>query len=719
MSFSTEILKPDSERFVLVRVKPRKYLGLGTLVSGNTYSFPFEFSEYGSVFVDGTEITSGNLSLSNGLLYITNSNNLTLSTFTCTAEIPIYMTGMKARYTFGNTADLPEAVWEPYIKSYPRWAQTVKNIGEAVFSIENTSIEVISEDRWIQNIAGDNFSWSRADVDVWVCVDTVENCKKIFTGEVISLSISGETATISVADIFNRLTKKSEFGESNQAYFSSTLPEYVGKPIPLVIGVSSPCEIASGYRPTEAFGTPAATSFYHQTKGLPCVPVSGNLDTSTSVDFLVGRIIGTTLATLNFGTISYAYEHWMTKTVYADNVQVPIGVRLLYLSCSNVSGLRIGDYVPGQGNICSVSNFNHAGLNYNVAIVKTGYFFDGAATYTSGVIAVPSIANNTYPSMSVWIDGDGPASYEISSVTLGLVPLWAIPSYSGRYVPFTVSYSSSYDPGIGKNVTHVYATVTSSGISHSSKPELPGKQRMFCRFSPATPLTHAEALEITCRRAGLEINSASFSTADTDLVADVSMTIPSLNQNEWPTLLQVAQSIIKSTFGVLKVNTDREVEYHILKDPDSLTSIATKDDSNILLSSFSTNIEYQDSVYQAVFENPEFKDLESLTSTGPYSLETSNLARYLHKTDKTTVFQHVLASIANIKDRIFEYLTNPSVEYSFETASEDLDSTIGDVVTMENDAVASNIDQINGMIVGVESTPTRTRIRTNELRGVT
>lgn len=719
MSFATEIVKPDTERFILISLKPRKYLGVGTFVSGSTYTFTFPFSSYGVVTINGVAVSSGNLSLSNGVLSVTSATNLASASNYVIAEIPIYLTGTKARDSYGNAAGIPEAIWDPFIKAYPSWAQSIKNLGDTVFSIDGTSLEVISDGRWVQELLGNDYSWSRADVDAWVCVNDIDTSKKIFTGEVISLNISSNSVSINIADIFNKLTKKSEFGTSSQAYFSSVPPEYIGKPIPLVIGTTSPSIIAPGYRISEAYGTPASTLFYHQTIGLPCVPTSGNLDTSTSVDFLVGRIVGTTLKKLNFGTISYAYEHYMVKTVYSDTSSMDVGVRLLYLACSDVSSLRIGDYVPGQGNICALENFNHAALNYNVAIVKTDYFFDGATIYTSGTIAVPSISNNVYPSMSVWLDGTDPATYEVSNVTLGLVPLWAIATYSGRYVPFTVSYSSSYDPDIGMDVTHVYATITSGNISDSSKPVLPGKQKFMCRFSPDEPLTHAEALEITCRRAGLDINAASFAQADSDLNSDVVMTIPAFGKSEWPTLLEVAQSIIKSTFGVLSFNEDREVEYLILKDPDSLTSIGDRDNSNVLAASFSTSVEYQDAVYQIYFENDEYKDQESLVSNGPFSLEISSLARYLHKTDKTLIFKHVLENIYGIKDKIFQYLSSPTVQYTFDTASHDLNSNIGNVVSIDNQSVASNSEQINAMIVGIKSTANKTTITTNELRGVT
>ena len=719
MSFATEIIKPDLDKFSLVRLKPRKYLGLGYHYATDTYRFSYEYTVYANVYINGVIVDSANVSVSGGYIFVVSTNDLTSSAHVTTVEIPFYITGTMAMDTHGNTASLPEAIWEPILTSYPQWGQSIKNIGETIFTISSTNLNVIIDNRWFQNTLDTSFSWNRAEVDVWVCIGDVNTSKRIFSGEVSNISIKGNIASIDIVDSFNSLTKKAEFGTSSQAYYWSVPPEHLGKPKPFVIGITSPAVIERGYRISEAYGTTASTEFYHQTVGITCVPVDSDLDTSTSVRFSVGRIIGNSLKKLSFGTISRAYEHYMVKVVYSDGANMEVGVRLLYLQCSSINTLRIGDYVPGQGNICSIGSFTHAGNSYNVAIVEnTSYFFDGASTYTSGSIPVPSISNDVHPSISVWIEGTEDASYEVSSVTLGLVPLWAIPVYSGRYVPFTVSYETSYDPGIDLDVTEVYVTITSLNISSSSKPLLPGKQKFLCRFSPNSPLTHAEALKIVCKGAGLTVNSTSFTQADSDLDSSVAMTIPPFGQGEFPSYLGIAQSIIKSTFGILRINSDREVEYKIIKSPDMLTSIGNRDDSNIIVASFSTNVDYQDTVNQIKFENDEYKDRECLSINGPSVNEDSNVVRYLHKTDRTIKFSHVLANIYGSKDAIFQYLSNPKIEYNFETASVDLNSNIGDVVSLDNDAVASSSEQVNAMIVSVNSTTNKTNIKTNELRGV-
>lgn len=729
MTFASASLEANSERFMLVEMRPKKYVSAGTSIGGNDYTWTLTVDEVYAVEVNGVTVAGASWSYTGGLLTVNSATNLASSTNFVVIETRVYLTGTKIRDTTAGVSGLQSTIWLPYILKYPEWSQSARNITEGVFTIASTSLQVISDDRWIQNRLSTVDSWYRTSVYVWLCIDTLENNRLVFNGEVSSLSIKNNIVTFDIADAFQALNKTATFGTQAQAFsidggaYSATVyPADQNKPIPLIIGKTSPMNIAPGYRISEAYGTPAAVDMYHPTGGLKCVPITNNIGTATSLDYLVGRMVGTDFKYITFGTITRAYEHYITKTVYADAVDCLVYVKLLYLHCSAFDG-EIGDFIPVGSEeyyVCAKAAFSHAGNDYNVALSSNTYFFDNS-TPTSGAVVVASLglSDGVIPSIGVWIEGDTPASYQIADVPLGLVPRFAIPKYSGRSVSFSPSLGTSYTLG-GQSITHVYLTITSTDISATEDPDLPGKFEFRCRFSPGTELTHSEAMEFVCKSAGLTVDATTFSAADTDLVANVVMASPSVDSNGYGKYLDLTQSIAKSTLGLLTVNEDREVEYTIIPDPDGETSIGTRNTVNMLEGDSSARVDYQDIYSEYIFDNPQYRGLEALNPSGPgpATIVTVNKAKYLHKSDRAKTIVHVLEDVTNRKSDIAAYLSEPNIEYSFSTSSEDLNSNIGDVVTIENNMIADSTTTKKVMIVAIDATGSKTQIKTNELRGL-
>lgn len=721
MTFATEVLKPASERFMLVEMRPRYYPGAGISIGGNDYTWTLTLDAIYKVYVNDVEVAGASWSYTGGLLTVNSASSLSDAANFVILELQVFLTGSKTRDTLDGVAGLPSAVWLPYISQYPEWSQSVRDITAGVFSIANTSLSVISEDRWIQEMLTTNYSWYRSSVFVYMCVNTLDLNRLVFNGEVAKLTITGNIVNFEIADAFQKLNQTASFGTNVQAYVQegsvftpNVQPQDQGLAIPLVLGETSKLQTTSGYRISEAFGTPASTPMHHLINGLKCIPTTASLNTATSVVFLCGRIVGTTVRNMTFGTISDAYNHYMTKDIYSNDQKVTIAHKFIYLNCSNFTG-EIGDYVPTQDAwVCAIGTFTHAATTFNVALTTVEYYFSDTTTYTSGSFGPPSIADNTYPSMSLWVTGDTPASYQLFYEPLALDPLWTIPTYSGRYIPFTLSYGTAYTIG-GQSITPVYATVASADIGD----DLPGKLNIHCRFSSPI-VSHGEAMKFICKAAGLAVNNDSFDDANTDLDADVVITIPSGGAGTFPKYIDVAQSLAQSTLGMVTVNEDREVEYSIIPDPDAETSIGTKDESNMLDGNTAATVEYQDIYSDYVFENPNYRGIQSLNTSGPgpNTVVTKNKARYLHKSGVTKTIQHDLVDITNRKAAIAAYHAEPNITYSYSTASEDLVSEIGDVVTIENDVVADATSTKKAMIVGIDSAGSSTKITVNELRGL-
>jgi hypothetical protein len=224
-------------------------------------------------------------------------------------------------------------------------------------------------------------------------------------------------------------------------------------------------------------------------------------------------------------------------------------------------------------------------------------------------------------------------------------------------------------------------------------------------------------MKFVIESAGLTANAASFTQADTDLVADVSVTFP-IKSNEFSSYLQEAQYLAKSTFSVLRVNEAREIEYEIISNPTAASTDSTKDETNILFDTFSSEIQYQDIKSDTIFKNPQYVDENSLNGTGPAATIVSDKAKYLHKINKSNNYDHCLVSIQNRKDAIAGYISEPTIEYRSSTSSEDLVTKIGDVVSLTNNSVLNESRTVKALVTEVNLGTTQSEIKLNEIRGV-
>lgn len=742
MTFATEAAKSASERFVLVKIEPRKFLGVGTLISANTYTFSPGLTRVDEVQVNGLASSVSSFTYANGLLTVVSGINLASATNIVTCDFYQFYTGTEVRDTAGNTASLPEEIWEPYIQSYPSWSQSMKNIADGFLTISSSEITLISENRILHDYFGEDYSWYKAPVTVWACINSVNNARMVFSGEVASTTLSSGTVSLSVLDNFQKLGQTATFGTRAESYVytgnsygGSPAPADENRPIPMVLGTSSPIEVGSGYRHLDPFGSvPAA--FYHLKNGLKAIRTSPATPTGTSTQtFVAGKVLGDDIKRISFGTITAAYVHWVTRQVAAggDVAGPTIWMKMIYIQCSSFNG-EIGDYIPSIGTsgggptagwVCRKEDFTHAATTWNVALFCPDY---NEATADSNSTSVPTsgtttvtISNNTHPSMSVWIEGGDQATYKNVYEPLALVPSFTYMYAETRYLPFSWSVFSPFtfngqdisilgfdlDPAACKMTDEDGSNNLTSGV-------------IKCRFSPENPISHGDAMEFILTAAGLEVDAASITAADAAVVSDLNLCTPGLDGGEFKTYQQLAQMITSSTLGMILTDENRVCKYVILDDIDNYTPTGTRDTVNVLAGSTSTSVEFQDIYTTTIFENPTYKGVEVFSSSyGPAAVVENTKARALHRVDRSRVFQHYLVNIQGRKEAIAGYAASPKVEYNLSTSSEDLTSNIGDVVTFENPTVAGESETVDGLIVDIQASGPKTKIIINELRGIT
>ena len=733
MTFASEAAKTDSERFFLVQLTPRKYLGVGVSIGGGDFTFDVA-STINVNLVTVNDATEPVWSHVGDVLTVTSATDLEDVANLVTIDHDIFVTGTSERAT-DSIAGVPDALWAPLLLSYPGFNQSMANIAEGVFSLSGTSITIISVDRWGQELFGENDSFSKATVTVWACINSVDTNRRIFDGEVSNARYSYGQLTLDVIDAFSKLQDTATFGTKSDSYIyfgnsrtPNSNPKDENKAIPLTFGRSSPMTVSFGWRHLDAYGSPNG-SLYHLSEGNRAVKVDPlNPVGSTSVIFLCGRVIGSDVKRLNFGTISAAYALYVERLVTrasndpnAGLTDLTIYDKILYLTVSAFNG-EIGDYIPTvNGWVCAYKS----GLwgSYNLAIACPIYAVDdvfnsGNITNPSGAVAVPSIPNNTIPSMSMWIDGGNSVKYVPYYYPLALVPSSVSKSADTRYLKFSM-FSSSYTLN-GQSITVVYAQVdpVANGLNLYDQSNSLVSATINYRVSPAAAMTHADALEFVVSSSGMATNSASFTQADSDLSANVSMTLPISGGGEFESYLSVAQMITKSTLGLLRVNVDREVEYEIIQNPTALTIDATRDTVNMLSGATGSSVQFQD-IYSGVsFQNTQLNDLTAIAGTGPKAFVESALTKQLHRIDRIKTVNHCLDSIQNRKAAIAGYFSAPTVEYNLKTSSDDLNSAIGDVVEITNTAVGNESGVTKAIIVGLDQRGSDTTIKLNEIRGV-
>lgn len=729
MSFATEALKPTSDRFMLIQIQPKKRVTGATSLGGGLY----QFSLSNDYIVDSVQGNGGNLSFthSNGLLVVTSpSLNLTSGSVYTIVYLNMFLTGTTARVSSG-VSGVPNAEWLPYILKYPTANQSMKNISEGVLSYSSSSIKIITTDNSIQKLLDLNNSFSNARVKIWECINSIDNNMVVFEGVAGGISLQDGVAVVSVLDTFSLLNKTATYlPEYTKSYIanSTTLTTYpdISTPdqaAPIVFGASSPYRAKETASPF-TFGAPFART-YHVTDGLRLIKHTPQVpqQSTTNAKYFVARFIGSGVKAMSFGTITRAYREFTSGASVGGYLTYSV---YYYIQCTNFSG-KIGDSFVVTGTaiadrvyVCNDQNVTGPdGATYNfVCISPRSLFVSSSLPASSGLVSLNPISG-TNLSYCVYRNDLSSLSFETDSgSTQTKDAFYYLNQFNTDAVTVeTVSLGTYY--GLPVSALYINVDYSSSGLNAFFRFNELDPSNFYCRFTSDIPvITHGEMMKFLCDAAGLTTNESTFDQADADLNASVSVTFPLNNEQQFKRYLDDAQYILKSTFGVLRLNEDREVEYKIIKNPSAIAPDRVRDNTNIIAGSFSTSVQYQDIASTVRFKNPQLQDIRSANQTGPGYVVTNPEAQYLHGIVNEKNYDHCLNDIATRKDAIAGYIGSPTVEYTSSSASEDLVTRIGDVVDVTHKSVATEDNQAKGFVVELNTGTSQSTIRINEIRGV-
>lgn len=643
-----------SSKFILARIEPARYINDDlSFVSGTTYTATLSYDDVSKLKVNGVEYTRVTSSPAQGE-YIYNVDTKLL-TINATAAITALTPAIVFYYLFFSSLDSVFAKEEPYagtgtlrlwqnrIKNDPSLGVDLSNVQQGYIRTSNISLNLENVDSFIDQYLGDNDSFSKKEIKVWHCLNSVENIARFYTGTINSLTI-GDTVLISTDNSFQELEKPAFFrGISDNSYYDQNLdtpyvyviPEAFGKPIQQIYGEISTFDEVD---PTETginFLSDAADPFSFTDNSL-----LRNTYEAVNVDY--------TEKTVSKTTTNYVWALYKTDTTTTfpnpqqdhtetlGTVSTVIAGQVYDCTVADSGKYLVNDEVFIDPNY----DINHIGIviaiNSATSIRVRIDSISGTAPTTSGTIVRKEISQ---------LFLSDPA---ITAAMGGKVEIYHRLSYGTHY---TVTYSLVGD--------YVMVTLDSNFATFFNYPvyslDVSPDSKLYYRRWSTDSFNHGDVIQRLVENTGLTVNSASITAANATTI-NVNFGIPLIGESEIKSTRYYLEKILECTNGYLVINEANEVEYHLIDSPSSTNEIT---EDKILDGSFSKKITYSDIVNQITIVNKhgyttKYRDTDT-KNTGTYKdVKSQNL----HGVIRSEIIEHVLEDGDYIKDNYMSIRSN-------------------------------------------------------------
>lgn len=707
MTFASEVAKPNSERFALVKITPARYVG-GDMASqgGGIYDIAWSYP-INRVERNGTALTevSSTPGTNDQWYYDGTTLEVKLAAAPSAANVivvfyDLFYTTERFRITTTDPEDsaTDEIHWEPRILSTPRVKQNVSDLINGVVSSSASTLEIANTDQAFQAYLGANDSFYRKTVKVWFCAGSVSSIQKVYEGRVQAIALRNDSVVLTVYDSFSLLDQPALFGEdASECYWRledwpNMYPPYDGRPIPLVLQTRTKNRFPDSIVDIENAWS-RADSYSGTMLEATCTNFTAD-STSTSNNRTWGlcRFNSDGARTLEFGTITAV-----------DNTNNGSNLWLAGLKTTGYN-LRVGDSVRVTDGAANTF------YGYVLADNNTSYDFGGGAdTYQ---VILKGGYSGTAPNLttgSTYVENKAPAVF--------LVPRGDPDNVLRVFWDLDYTFTES-TTGAGNKYVKIdfRSTVESRYSSYFSGAAGngyidPAYFQVFFLYGAGTDLNHADIVSALLTQAGVSVDSASISTAKSALSSDVSFTIPFWDETDFGSYRHYLERICRSTMGIVHFANDFEAEYTLLSTPSSSDSVS--DDK---FRGISVDIEYRDIVTQLVAYNGHEVSERSLTAANtPSETVTSAVAKHLHGIANTVRFVHVLQEISSRIQDIFDILSNRKAVYRFSTASRDLAAEIGDDLQLDADEVLGGSGSVDLKIIGLDKSPDGVDVEATDL----
>jgi len=526
--------------------------------------------------------------------------------------------------------------WRPVLQGSPTVSQDVSDIIEGKISVSNSNISVINTDRYFDSFFGKNDSFFNKELVIWFGLD--DNYQRVFTGNIGKISFTDYNISFSVKDNLKKLLDSSYMGDtSSQVRTSVTdFPDmdrvYEGMPRPLHFARIPNVSAREYYQPsTNTFqGWEAnGTDNLHRAQVLEWLPAGPKLDLGridtlppTTQAISVSAKAAYTYKSINFETIT---------TTAADVIKLYAGQCIEFTYVSGVFAQTIIQRVDYQANT-----------------------FDLLAGASSVDITLPI----NIPPLSIFA----------LSTNVGSISESRLFGRGRNYIRAAdqVNMCVTTDTAAGNKqcVTYMEALSVQQGQTTGE---------FWYAWNYATTMTHADMIQKTVEETGYTINAASFATADSSLTAETNISIPHPQKN-YKKYTDVISDITKSTFGLIFIDENNELNYKLIE---SLTPTLFMTETDII-GTIRTDIDPQD-IYTSYVYSDGFPSNYSNQSVSEDLKRVKILNGYENTLEQTI---YIGQNFSSANARKTPVVSRSRRKYRFSVSSKFFDIMIGDEINI-------------------------------------
>lgn len=688
MSIAVEKKLNASERFMLVRLEPARYIA-PTSIGGGVYQMTFPYVLSG-ITRNGTALTKVS-SVSNNDEYSFNEATgvlqVKLASAPSTSNVLIatyylFYTGTKNRAIYETPTDSGTTIrnWIPRITRYPSFYQSFANLRAGIMSIADSSLSLISDNREFQAYLSDDDSFSNKRVDIWLCINDISNIKKIYTGTITGLRISNNIVKIDITDQFNKLKQSAYMGDSDtearftreSGSFPSMDAKRSGTPCPYIVSPRS--------RQATQIYTKGSATFRLVVEGTKAVPTnfSDTKSVTTNREYGLCRSGGNVTTQAAMSSVS--------------SVTLLSGSSVYRITHSG------GSFEVGDTFHYTLTGTDHYGI---VVAVGSGTI-DVAATTAAPTTSLVHVAE---PHISVVIRN---LPYEEFSESPHNI---CIPFYDRDYTLTTATTS-------GGNKYHKITFVDDFEANFSATNPLgpagftldPDLYEIHFALSLAVNEATVELRKILLK-AGLEVDSASFN-GGVPLFASPAFHIPNIDEFDYDFYLKYVEDMLHSLLCFLRVQDDGKVYLEAWNVP---SSTDTRDSSLILDGETSVDVDYQDIVTKIIAYNPHLDP----SDTAAINITQNLKSRYLHGLENVDRFKHCMKYLS---ERISAHIGLKServAKYRYSVATVDVDTELGDDILLSNRIVLGSSTNKSVKITALDKSPSGVSVEASDMLGIT
>lgn len=680
----TDLSRPSSRRFFLVRLSPARAVTSLLSLDAGVYKYSFGSYIY-RVTRNGVDLNevSGTPSTNDDWYYDADGGELQVKlasapdedTNVIVAHYRIYYTTERARALpddpiAAESSSNPLQDWEPRLTGGLSLKASAKNLIKGVLTTTQSSVSIIDNDSDFQQYLTSNDSFANKDIDIWLGIDSVDNADKVFNGIITDISYRRNTMSLGIRDKFSVLNKPAYLGDTraesvNDLDSNATLdPAKDGSPIFAFFGS------ASRFKHAASADTSYSGERFPRVPTLvegACIDYDNTLSTSNNRKYRLGKSLNAlaapapTVSSITAGGAGSNYIHLVHSPLTTSKFQIGMAVTV------NGKYYRVID-IPATNEVVLTWNSGDASPSVSDAITGesiTLYFegVDGAVAFIDASYSVTITQTNTSNNNTIF------------DVTL---PNNIEASFAGIFA------GSPLDPSAHKvkAILNFASDVQGHGVT----------TRKILQKAGAIGSSF----------------SSTFATADTDLDADVRFSIPEYDEVTHSDYRKYIERITQGAVSVLYQNKG-DIEYKVLSTPNP-SATDTIDNSLIMVDSLSATIDYVDIAHQIVVTNPH--------SDRSGSSDTSNTSRYLHDVYNVDTVQ---IGIEPDEARVAEMAAirqNRRVTYKLDTATNNLDSVIGDSVKLESPKVLGLGGSVDTAILSIDKSNDIVTIEIDDLLGV-